>query len=294
MTDLHELDAFAAVARHRSFSKAALERGISASALSHAIRGLEEGLGIRLLNRTTRSVTPTEAGATLLAQLEPAIRGVAETLAELRQLQGAPTGKLRLNMPRPAARLVLAPLLAGFSAAYPRIHLEVVTDDGLVDIVKEGFDAGVRFGERLAADMIAVPFGAPQSFVVVASPAYLASRGVPMHPRDLAKHVGIGRRFPSGARYVWEFESAKKSLDVEIAEQLLLDDDDLIRRCALDGNGLAYLYENDVRADIVAGALVPVLRRWYPKPSRFYLYFPHGRRMPAPLRTFVDYVKTVE
>ncbi|TWC69830.1 LysR family transcriptional regulator [Herbaspirillum sp. SJZ099] len=176
LPDLHELDAFAAVARHRSFRKAAAERGVSASALSHALRGLEQRLGVRLLHRTTRSVTPTEAGQRLLARLDPALREVADALADATALQAEPAGTVRLNVPRPAARLLLASALAGFAAAYPRVQLEIVTDDGLADIVGDGFDAGIRFGESLAGDMVAVPIGPPQRFVCVAAPDYLAAR----------------------------------------------------------------------------------------------------------------------
>jgi len=206
--NLADLDAFAAVARHRNFRKAAAERGVTPSALSHAMRALEERLGVRLLNRTTRSVTPTEAGEQLLGRLAPALREVVDALDDLNAFRATPQGRLRLNVPRPAARLLLAPLLARFLAAHPRIALEIVTDDGLVDIVAGGFDAGIRFGESLAPGMVAVPIGPPQRLVVVASCAYLARHGTPATPRDLHGHACIGRRFPSGALYAWEFARA--------------------------------------------------------------------------------------
>ncbi|KAB0324797.1 LysR family transcriptional regulator [Janthinobacterium sp. PLB04] len=291
MADLNELTAFAAVARLRSFRKAALERGVSASALSHALRALEERLGVRLLNRTTRSVTPTEAGQQLLARLAPAMREIDDALQDLSALQDVPAGKLRLNVPRPAARLLLAPMLASFVARYPRVQVEVVTDDGMIDIVRDGFDAGIRFGEQVAADMIAVPVGAPQPFVVVASPAYLAAHGAPSTPRDLLEHACIGRRFPSGRQYAWEFEQAGEGVSIAVGGPLVFDDDELMLRAARDGAGLAYVYEADARADIAAGSLVCVLERCLPPPPRYFLYYPSRRQMPPVLRAFVDMLR---
>ncbi|NBV18574.1 LysR family transcriptional regulator [Janthinobacterium sp.] len=291
MADLNELTAFAAVARLRSFRKAAVERGVSASALSHALRALEERLGVRLLNRTTRSVTPTEAGRQLLARLEPAMREIMDALLDLSTLQQEPAGKLRLNVPRPAARLLLAPMLARFVARYPRVQVELVTDDGMIDIVRDGFDAGIRFGEHVAADMIAVPVGAPQPFVVVASPAYLAARGVPATPRALLEHACIGRRFPSGRQYAWEFGPAGEGVSIAVDGPLVFDDDELMLRAARDGAGYAYVYEADARADIAAGRLVCVLERCLPPAPRYFLYYPGRRQMPPMLRAFVDMVR---
>ncbi len=291
MADLNELTAFAAVARLRSFRKAAVERGVSASALSHALRALEERLGVRLLHRTTRSVTPTEAGRQLLARLEPAMREITDALLDLSTLQQEPAGKLRLNVPRPAARLLLAPMLARFVARYPRVQVELVTDDGMIDIVRDGFDAGIRFGEHVAADMIAVPVGAPQPFVVVASPAYLAARGVPATPRALLEHACIGRRFPSGRQYAWEFGPAGEGVSIAVDGPLVFDDDELMLRAARDGAGYAYVYEADARADIAAGRLVCVLERCLPPAPRYFLYYPGRRQMPPMLRAFVDMVR---
>ncbi|MDN2697099.1 LysR family transcriptional regulator [Janthinobacterium sp. SUN073] len=291
MADLNELTAFAAVARLRSFRQAALERGVSASALSHALRALEERLGVRLLNRTTRSVTPTEAGQQLLARLTPAMREIDDALQDLSALQDVPAGKLRLNVPRPAARLLLAPMLAGFVARYPRVQVEVVTDDGMIDIVRDGFDAGIRFGEQVAADMIAVPVGAPQPFVVVASPAYLAAHGAPATPRDLLKHACMGRRFPSGRQYAWEFGQEGAAVSIAVSGPLVFDDDEMMLRAARDGAGLAYVYAADARADIAAGRLVCVLQRCLPPPPRYFLYYPSRRQMPPVLRAFVDMLR---
>lgn len=288
MTDLNVLASFAAVARLRSFRQAALERGVSASALSHALRALEERLGVRLLHRTTRSVTPTQAGEQLLARLAPALRDIDDALLELSSLQEVPTGKLRLNVPRPAARLLLGPMLARFAARYPRVLVELVTDDGLIDIVRDGFDAGIRFGETVAADMIAVPVGAPQPFVVVAAPAYLAAHGTPQAPRELLAHACIGRRFPSGRQYAWEFA---QGVSVTVAGPLVFDDDELMLGAARDGAGLAYVYEADARADIAAGRLVCVLAGWHAPAPRYFLYYSSRKQMPAALRGFIEMLR---
>lgn len=292
MTDLNELDAFAAVARLRSFRKAAIERRVSPSALSHSLRALEERLGVRLLNRTTRSVTPTEAGARLLARLAPAIGDIADALAELDSLQDVPAGAVRINLPRPAARLLLGPMLARFVADYPRVQLDIVTDDGLLDIVGAGFDAGVRFGERLAADMIALPFGPPQRFVVVAAPAYVAAHGAPATPRELETHNCIGRRFPSGSRYAWEFVQDGRSLSVAVTGALLFDDDAPMLRTALDGAGLAYVYHADAANHIAAGRLQVLLADYAAAPSQYFLYYPSRRQMPPALRAFIEAVRS--
>ncbi|KQV94082.1 LysR family transcriptional regulator [Rhizobacter sp. Root1221] len=290
--DLHDLAAFAAVARYRSFRKAAIERGVSASALSHSLRGLEERLGLRLLNRTTRSVTPTEAGQRLLARLDPALQEVAEALADLTALQSTPTGTLRLNVPRPAARVLLGPILAKFAVAHPRAQIEVVTDDKLIDIVGEGFDAGIRFGEQLARDMVAVPIGPPQRFVVVASPTYIARKGLPLEPRELLAHSCICRRFPSGAVYAWEFQAKGQPLRLAVTGSLVLDDDLLMIEAARGGAGFAYVYEEMVREDLSTGRLSLALESWSALPSRFFVYYPSRQRLPPVMRAFVDFIST--
>lgn len=289
--DLHELDAFAAVARHRSFRKAATERGITASALSHAIRGLEDRLGLRLLNRTTRSVTPTEAGTILLARLSPALQDVAAALSDLAAMQEQTSGKLRLNMPRPAARLAVGPILSRFISAHPRVQVEIVTDDGLLDIVSEGFDAGIRFGEHLAGDMIALPIGPPQAFVMVAAPSYLAQHGTPKKPADLLLHACIGRRFPSGTRYAWELSADRQPLTLAVNGPLVLDDDALMIQAARDGLGIAYVYESMARDELACGDLVAVLSAWNAPPSHFFLYYPGRRNLPPALRALVDFIR---
>jgi DNA-binding transcriptional LysR family regulator len=289
--DLHELDAFAAVARHRSFRKAAVERGITASALSHAMRALEDRLGLRLLNRTTRSVTPTEAGEILLARLSPALQNVAAALADLAAMQEQTSGTLRLNMPRPAARLAVGPIMSRFIEAHPRIQVEMVTDDGLSDIVEAGFDAGIRFGEHLAGDMVALPIGPPQAFVMVAAPSYLARHGTPQAPADLLSHACIGRRFPSGTRYAWELSNKGQALTLSVDGPLVLDDDALMIEAARDGVGIAYVYEAMVRNELARGDLVAVLSAWNAPATRFFLYYPGRRNLPPPLRAFVDFIR---
>ncbi|WP_211442478.1 LysR family transcriptional regulator [Collimonas humicola] len=289
--DLNELDAFASVARHRSFSKAAPECGVSASALSHAMRTLETRLGVRLLNRTTRSVTPTEAGEQLLARLAPALREIGEALDQVNQFRDTPRGSLRLNVPRTAARWLLAPIFARFLAAYPQIRLEVVTDDSLVNIVAQGFDAGIRFGESLARDMIALPMGPPLRLIVVAAPMYAARRGLPRQPQDLKQHACIGRRFPSGVLYAWEFAKDGETLAVTVDGPLLLDDDELMLRAALDGIGLSYLYEEQAREWIAQGRLLRVLDDWCPPMPGFFLYYPSRRQLPTGLRLFIEMLR---
>jgi DNA-binding transcriptional LysR family regulator len=289
--ELSELDAFAAVARHRSFRKAADERGVSASALSHAMRALEARLGIRLLNRTTRSVTPTEAGQQLLATLVPTLNQVNEALAQLTSMQEVPAGKLRLNVARPAARIVFAKVLAPFVARYPRIQLDLITDDGLTDIVSGGFDAGVRFGENLAGDMIAVPVGAPQSFVTVASDAYLTAKGIAHAPRDLLEHACIARRFPSGKLYAWEYQADGQPIRLSVTGPLILEDDALMIQAAKDGAGIAYVYEELARDDIRNGHLREILQEWKAPPSRFFLYYSSRRHVPPALSALIEFIR---
>ncbi len=280
------------MARHRSFRKAAAERGVGASALSHVIRGLEETLGVRIFNRTNRSVRLTDAGEQLLRRIGPALGDIAEAIGEARSSRGRPAGALRLNVPRIAAELVLAPVLGQFLSAYPEIRLEVASDDGLVDIVAEGFDAGIRSGRRLAQDMIAVPVGPRRRFAVVGAPAYFAARDRPRLPRDLHEHACIGRRFPSGSRYAWEFGRPGEALEVDTSGPLILDDSALMVRAALDGIGLAYIHEGLAREHVARGELLRVLEDWCPELPPFFLYYPGRRQTPAPLRAFIDMVRS--
>ena len=292
--DLSELENFAAIARHRSFRKAAEERGVSASALSHALRGLEARLGVRLINRTTRSVTATEAGQLLLDRLTPALEQVGDALNELNASRAIPGGKLRLNLPQMGARLIMGPALTGFAARYPQIQLEIITDDRLTDIVGEGFDAGMRFGESLTPDMIAIPVGPKQRFAVVASPDYLARNSTPENPDALLLHRCIGRLFPSGNCHAWEFQRNGQGFTVEVKGQLALSSEDMILHAALEGNGIAYVYRHMAGPAIEAGVLTEFLTDWLPAPDRFYIYYLGRRHVPSALRQLINYLRDDE
>ncbi|MGE3861186.1 MAG: LysR family transcriptional regulator [Burkholderiaceae bacterium] len=285
---LNDLQAFAAVARTRSFRRAAAELGVSPSALSHALRGLEERLGVRLLNRSTRSVAPTEAGERLLARLAPALREIGGALDAINEFRDSPIGTLRINAPRAACEWVLAPLIVRFLAAHPGMRVELVDDDSLADIVADGFDAGVRFGESLQQDMVAVPLGPAQRFVVVASPAYLARRGRPADPRELPC---VRIRFPSGACYRWAFARGEQRLDVEVDGPLTLGDMRLMVQAAEQGLGLAYVYAQYAQDAVAAGRLVTVLDDWRPPEAGFFLYYPSRRLLPNGLRAFVELLR---
>ena len=291
---LPAFEAFLAVARHQSFRKAAAERGVSPSALSHVIRGLEGTLGVRLFNRTNRSIRITEAGKHLVERIGPAVGDITEAIKQVGTFRGRPAGLLRLNVPRVAAELVIKPIVGRFLATYPEIRLEVASDDGLVDIVAGGFDAGMRADGRLAQGMVAVPVGPPRRFAIVGAPDYLTGRDKPHIPQDLHAHACIGRRFPSGAHYAWEFARGDDAIDVEVAGPLVVDDSALLIQAALDGIGLAHVYEDFAAEHIQSGRLVRVLEDWCPVLPPFFLYYPGRRHVPAPLRAFIDMVRAKE
>ena len=285
------LQAFVSVARHGSFRRAALERGVSASAFSHVIRGLEDMLGVRLFHRTSRSVGLTQAGRELLERIGPALGEVAEALDGARASGGTPSGLLRLNVPRIATALVIEPVIGRFLSTYPDIKLEVVSFDGLADIVAEGFDAGIRRDRRLAPGMIALPVGPARRFAVVGAPSYFAGRARPLVPHDLGRHRCIERRYPNGSRYAWEFERDGEVLELEVGGSLVADDTVLMIRAALDGAGLAFVFEELVVEHLARGTLERVLEDWCPVAPRFYLYYPGRRQVPAPLRAFIGVVR---
>ncbi|RKH88735.1 LysR family transcriptional regulator [Corallococcus sp. AB045] len=289
--DVRELTVFLEIARHLNFRRAAAALGVTPSALSHSLRGLEEKLDLRLVHRTTRSVGLTAAGERLAERLRPAFRDIDDALDDLNSFREAPVGRLRLSAARVAIRLSLMPVLGPFMAAHPGIEVEVVDSGAFVDIVKEGFDAGVRFHERVAADMVAIPLGPPLRTAIVATPAYFAKHPHPKTPRDLAAHDCIQMRFTNGARYAWEFERNGKELEVETRGSLALSDQVEILEAALAGLGLAYLFESQVQPLIDQGRLVRVLEAWCPPYSGFFLYYPSRRHLPPVLKAFVDFVR---
>ncbi len=288
---LPDLMAFARIAELKSFRKAAQALGVSPSALSHALRNMEARLGVRLLNRTTRSVALTEAGERLLARLRPALDDIGQALSEVKDFRDRPAGRLRLNMSRGAARMIVAPRLASFIAAYPEVRLEIATDDGLTDIVAGGFDAGVRLDESLQADMVAVRVGGPQRMVVVGSPDYFARCGRPAIPADLVGHACFRLRWPSGALLPWEFEHEGRTLRVEVTGPLIVDEVLVQHRAVLDGAGLAYVLEHHVAEDLASGALETVLDAWCPPFPGFHLYYPSRRQISPALRAFIDHMR---
>jgi DNA-binding transcriptional LysR family regulator len=288
--DLADLAAFVAVATRRGFRLAAVELGVSASAVSHAIRELEERLGVRLLNRTTRSVAPTEAGERLLARLGPAFRDITDAVEDVNAFRETPVGTLRLNLPRAIAPPILERVMARFLRENPRMHLEVVADDGLVDIVSAGFDAGIRLGKRLERDMVAVRIGPDQRFAVVGSPAYFRNRKRPRTPHDLRDHACIRYRFPSGTLFRWRFEKDGKALEIDVDGPITLSDQELMVSAALDGIGLAFAFEGRVARLVRAKRLVRVLADWCPPFEGFFLYYPSRRQVPAGLRAFIDVI----
>lgn len=294
--DLADLNAFVAVARAGGFRTGARAVGRSASSLSEAVRRLEAGLGVRLLNRTTRSIALTEAGSRLLERLAPALTEVTAALDVVNSFRTSPTGTLRLNVPVAAARLVLPRLVPGFLAAYPDITLDVIAEDGFVDILAEGCDAGIRYEERLEQDMIAVPIGPRlQRFATAAAPAYLDRRGRPQHPRDLLSHACLRGRFASGTSPAWEFVKDGEALQIEPTGPLVVrlgGAVDLAVEAALAGSGIITLFEDWLRPYFASGALEPVLEDWWPSFSGPFLYYPGRRHLPAPLRAFIDYIST--
>jgi DNA-binding transcriptional LysR family regulator len=292
--DLGDLTAFVAVARAGGFREAARLNGGSASGFSEGVTRLEARLGVRLLNRTTRSVAPTEAGARLLDRLGPALGEVEAALDVVNGFRDRPAGTLRLNVPVSAARLVLPRIVPPFLAAYPDIRLEVIAEDSFVDMLAAGCDAGIRYGERLEQDMIAIPIGPrEQRFATAAAPSYLDRRGRPAHPRDLLGHACLRGQFASGAMLTWEFERDGEVVKLDPAGSLLVRvgaATDLAVDAAVAGTGIITLFEDWLRPYLDSGALEPVLEPWWPRFSGPFLYYPGRRYVPAPLRAFIDFI----
>ena len=296
--DLNDLRSFMAVAQAGGFRDGARASGASPSGLSEAVSRLEAKLGVRLLNRTTRSVAATEAGERLLERLGPVMSEMEAALDVVNGFRDRPAGTLRLNVPVSAARLVLPAIVPGFLAAFPDIRLEVVAEDSFVDVLAAGCDAGIRYDERLEQDMIAVPIGPrTQRFAAGAAPAYLDRRGRPEHPRDLLHHACLHGRFSSGAMPAWEFERDGEIVTVDTTGPLLVSvgtATDLAVEAAIAGTGIIYLFEDWLRPHFLSGALEPVLEPWWERFSGPFLYYPGRRLVPAPLRAFIDFIKTSE
>ncbi|MCX5515583.1 LysR family transcriptional regulator [Kaistia algarum] len=294
-SDLGDLDSFVAVAEAGGFRDAARLTGGSASGLSEAVRRLETRLGVRLLNRTTRSVLPTEAGRHLLERVAPALREVESALDGVHGFRDRPAGTLRLNVPVSVEKIVLPEILPPFLAAYPEIRLDVTAEDEFVDLLAAGCDAGIRYDERLEQDMIAVPIGPRiQRFGAAAAPAYLDRRGRPQHPHDLLDHACMRFRFSSGVRPLWEFERDGEVVRIDPTGQLEVQPAgaiDLAIKAAIGGVGIVTSFEDWLRPHFISGALEPVLEDWWPSFSGPFLYYPGRRLVPAPLRAFIDFIK---
>lgn len=292
--DFNTLRAFTVVARERSFTRAAAQLGVSQSALSHAMRGLEARLGIRLLTRTTRGVSPTEAGERLLASLGPHYEGIEAELAALNVMREKPAGTLRITAHDHAVDTILWPRLAGFLPDYPDIHVEININYGLIDIVIERYDAGVRNGDQVAKDMIAVRIGPDYRMAVVGSPAYFAQRRPPRTPRDLATHDCINLRLPThGGLYAWEFEKDNRVMQVHVQGQCTFNTTPQMLTAALAGFGLAYVPEDLAQAHVAAGRLARVLEDWCPMLPGYHLYYPSRRQSSRALGLLVDALRYV-
>ncbi|AVP83614.1 LysR substrate-binding domain-containing protein [Aeromonas hydrophila] len=291
-TDLAELAVFAAVARHQSFSKAALELGVSASALSHSLKGLETRLGVRLLNRSTRAVVPTDAGQRLLAQLLPTLSHLESALGELARHSDEPVGRLKISAPRGAIDELLAPVLIDYMVRYPRMQVEVVEQELMPRLIEDGYDAALFYGDLLPKEMIGVPLGPPQRYLVVAAPAYLAEHGTPQHPRELTRHACIGYRLTPSHHYRWAFAGEEGSmLEIEVTGPLTTSTPALYLGAAEAGLGLAYCLEEEVSRQLAEGTLVSVLEPWCPTFVGFSLFYPSRHQLGNGLRALIDMLK---
>ncbi|KHN60674.1 LysR substrate-binding domain-containing protein [Aeromonas hydrophila] len=291
-TDLAELAVFAAVARHQSFSKAALELGVSASALSHSLKGLETRLGVRLLNRSTRAVVPTDVGQRLLTQLLPTLSHLESALGELARHSDEPVGRLKISAPRGAIDELLAPVLIDYMVRYPRMQVEVVEQELMPRLIEDGYDAALFYGDLLPKEMIGVPLGPPQRYLVVAAPAYLAEHGTPQHPRELTRHACIGYRLTPSHHYRWAFAGEEGAmLEIEVTGPLTTSTPALYLGAAEAGLGLAYCLEEEVSRQLAEGTLVSVLEPWCPTFVGFSLFYPSRHQLGNGLRALIDMLK---
>lgn len=285
---MNELEVFVAVGTLLSFQRAAVERGVTRSALSHSIKTLEKNLGVRLLNRNTRGVTLTEPGKELLQRIKPAFAQVAQALEGLNDYRGSPTGSLKLTTPRAVAHVMLGPKIARFISQYPGVSIDIWCDDQLVDIVAEGFDAGIRFGNSLQPDTVAIPIGRCFEFKVVGSPAYFARRNIPKTPHELLEHSCIRYRLPSGIVFPWEFSRADEKVSVETVGRLTLDDQKLMVESALSGAGLALVFSDLVHEHLRRAELIECVCDWNCSIGELYLYYSSRRNMSAALREWIN------
>ena len=286
--NLSDFDAVLAISRRSSFRAAALDLGISTSALSNAVAKLEGRLGVRLFNRTTRSVSLTEAGQRFIEQVTPALKDIHQALDTVRSQQETPSGTLRINTFATAGREILSPLIIEFLRRFPDVHIDVVTEGKLIDIVADGFDFGVRSANLIPTDMIAIPLGPARRNAVVASPPYLDNRERPRVPSDLLTHPCVRTRLPNGALFRWQFESEGQPVHVDVCGPITLDNASLARIAVLEATGVGYFMEADVRDDIEAGRLIRLLEEWTPPLSPLCLYYPSRRNPPAAFKVFVD------
>lgn len=285
---LIEFDAVLAIARRGSFRAAALELGVSTTSLSNLISALERRLGVRLFNRTTRSVSLTDAGRNFVDQVAPAVATLHDAMLAASAQQKSPSGTIRINAFPTAAREILAPLLLPFLRRYPQVHVDLVTEGRIVDIVAEGFDLGLRSAELVPSDMIAIPVGPPRRFAVVASPAYLEAHGMPETPPDLMRHRCLRIRLPNGALHRWQFERDGQPFQIDVEGPITLDEASLARIAALENMGIGYFMESDVREDLEAGRMVRLLADWTPPLARLCLYYPNRRNASAAFRALIE------
>ena len=290
-SDLSDFTYFLAVAKHRSFRRAALELGISGSALSHAIKGLETRLGVRLLNRTNRSVTLTSAGEELRGEISAPFESIGQAVERLNRFRDAPAGRVRINVPGDAAVLLLGPVLPTFVDRYPDIELDVAVSNNLVDVINEGYDAGIRYGGTVPEDMVAQRLSADIRWVVVGAPSYLARFGEPAHPNDLKKHRCLRFRLGDGSVYRWEFERGDELVDIDAPGQLTLDESRIIQHLLVGGAGLMYAPEPAVKPYIEAGTAKIVLEDWASYGPGFHMYYSSRRQLPSALRLLIDLMR---
>ena len=287
------LNAFVAVAERTNFARAAAHLGIAASTISQTIRSLEERLGMRLLNRTTRSVSLTDAGEKLLARIRPAIMELGAAVEDLNEFRDTPTGTLRLNVSSVPAQIVLAPVIKAFLAAYPGIALDITVDDGHADIVSGRFDAGIRVGRRVARDMQIVRVSEPSRLIAIAAPEYLQQHPAPKTPQDVQRHNCIALRI-NDQLFAWEFAKGKSRIEMAVNGSLVVNTMDLAVRAVLDGIGVGYTIESYVASQIAAGRLVPLLADWSPGHHSYYLYYAGRRQLPVPLKVFIAFLRQLQ